>query len=240
MLRLPRTYLGERIYAVGDIHGDLELFAELMTLVQLDTEARRHRRTRMIVLGNFIDRGPRSAELAGWLRKITQKTGRLIVLRGEREQLMIQALSGSLVALEDWLAVGGAATLASWGVPQDVINGALEPLQAAAAALVPTDMIDWLRRLPLFYRSGDYFFVHAGIRPGVPLNQQAARDLLQIEDDFLDFEAEHPAMIVHGHSLCEDGPELLPNRIGLNMGAYKTRRLAAVGLQGQQQWTLMT
>lgn len=236
----PQTAWGERIYAIGDMHGHLDLLSELMTLIQLDTRGRKRRRTRLIILGNFIDRGPNAAEITQWLYRIALKTKRIVVLRGEREQIMAQALRGNLEVLDEWIPIGGASTLASWGVPQETLNGPLELTYQAARRLIPYEISHWLSKLPLSYQSGDYFFVHSGIRPGVPLRDQAPRDLLQIEDEFLDDDRHHPAIIVHGHSFCDEEPELLPNRIAVNTGAFKTRRLSAVGLEGLQRWTLTT
>jgi serine/threonine protein phosphatase 1 len=240
-LRLPTTARGERIYAIGDVHGRLDLFVRLVALIRQDAETRPPpRRTRILLIGDLIDRGPSSAELVERLRTLQAGGMDIVVLKGNHELMMVAALRGDLYALEDWLRFGGDETLRSCGLSDDTFALPLSDLLAAAGDAVPTAAIDWLDALPLTARSGDYVFVHAGIRPGVPLKRQQPGDLLWIADEFLDHEAAHPAMIVHGHTIVEDGPHLLANRIAIDTGAYRTGRLSAVALEEDRQWTITT
>ena len=231
---------GERIYAIGDIHGRLDLFTTLIDLIRHDVEQRAVCRTRLLLIGDLIDRGPDSASLLATIRPhVTQNQG-LIVLKGNHEQIMVEALQGDREALAGWLRFGGDQTLRSWGIPDAAFDGDLDEIYAAAKQAVPGDVIDWLDNLPTSYQSGDFFFVHAGIKPGVALKKQNERDMLWIGDQFLAHEEFHPAIIVHGHSIVEDGPIFQNNRIALDTGAYRTGKLSAVAFEGTRKWTITT
>lgn len=240
-LRPPTTARGERIYAIGDVHGRLDLFVQLVALIRQDAEGRpAPRRTRILLIGDIVDRGPSSAELVERLRALQAGGMDIVVLKGNHELMMVAALRGDFYALEDWLRFGGNETLRSWGLSDDALALPLPDLLAAAGKAIPREAIDWLDALPLTARSGDYVFVHAGIRPGVSLKRQHPGDLLWIADEFLDHADPHPAVIVHGHTIVEDGPHLLPNRIAIDTGAYRTGRLSAVALEEDRQWTITT
>jgi serine/threonine protein phosphatase 1 len=236
--RLPdRT----RIYAIGDIHGRLDLFQKLVRMIEKDNALRPRAKVKMIVLGDFIDRGPDSAEVVHALQAIAAKTRNLVVLKGNHEQAMVGGLAGDFDALELWLAYGGAATLASWGVPEALIGmHDVRALLAAAEQKIPASVTNWMDRLPTTYRAGDYLFVHAGVRPGVPLDRQEAKDLLWIRGSFLESGEDHGAMIVHGHSIREEGADFQSNRIGIDTGAYRTGVLTALGIEADRCWTLST
>ena len=238
MRKSPSVPRGDRIYAIGDIHGRLDLFMILIERIREDAARRPARRTRLVLIGDVVDRGPSSAELVNHLMRFGRQTERLIVLRGNHEQVMIEALRGDLEALQSWLRFGGEETLKSWGVRDESFGGSLEDLYRAASVAIGPDVFLWLNSLPFSYRSGDFFFVHAGIRPGVALDEQDPEDMLWIGDEFTSATQEHEAIVVHGHTICEHGPEILRNRIGLDTGAYRTDRLAAVGFEGSRQWVI--
>lgn len=231
---------GQRIYAVGDIHGRLDLFAALMAKIRVDAARQRARRTKLILLGDLIDRGPNSREVVDHVQRLAERSDNLIVLRGNHEEVMVRALNGDKRIFDAWLQMGGTETLKSWGITQSALQGPLDEVFAMTRRMVPQATIDWMRKLPLFYRSGGILFVHAGIRPEVALREQNPTDFLWIRSDFINSDAEHPALIVHGHTVCEHGPEMLWNRINVDTGAYRTNRLSAVGFQGARQWTLST
>ncbi|WP_156678131.1 metallophosphoesterase family protein [Sphingomonas profundi] len=237
----PCVPAGERIYAIGDIHGRIDLFQALLDQIRRDNEARDPATVRLILLGDIIDRGPASAELVARCRALSERSDRFVVLKGNHEAMMVDALGGNLHALALWLRNGGDAALASWGVDAALIaEGPPHKCIADARAHVPAATIAWLRALPTTLRIGDYLFVHAGIRPGVPLADQTEPDLLWIRREFLDSGADHGLVVVHGHSISARGPELRANRIGIDTGAYRTGSLTALMLEGSDRLLLST
>ncbi|CAA9538118.1 MAG: Serine/threonine protein phosphatase [uncultured Sphingomonadaceae bacterium] len=240
MSRLPATVPGERVYAIGDVHGCFDLLEPLVARIRADDAARMPCRTTIVLIGDIVDRGPRSADVVRLLMPLAPRTDRLVVLKGNHEDMMVHALRGDLVVLQTWIRLGGDATLRSWGVPTDALDLPPRDLLKTARSKIGGKTLAWLDALPLSYRSGDFFFVHAGIRPGVSLAKQDPDDLIWIRDEFLANDETHPAVIVHGHTIAADGPELRHNRIGLDTGAYRTGKLSAVGLEGEDRWTLTT
>ncbi len=232
---------GERIYAIGDIHGRLDLFEALVAQIRRDNEARGPARVRLILLGDLIDRGPDSAELVARCRALASRSAAFLVLKGNHEAMMVDALRGNLNALALWLRSGGDAALRSWGVAPGLLrNGASPALFEASRRLVPADLLAWLDALPLSHLAGDYLFVHAGIRPGVPFASQSAQDMLWIRREFLDSDADHDVVVVHGHSITDKGVVIQPNRIGIDTGAYRTGVLTALALEEDRRWTIST
>lgn len=232
---------GERVYAIGDIHGRADLFANLLSQIEEDNAHRGSASTRLVLLGDVVDRGPASAELISRLMRYTRLTDRIVVLQGNHEMVMEAVLTGSFDALHDWLEMGGAATLRSFGLDIELLRtkGPVA-IRHAARKSVSKDVLAWIRRLPLTFRSGDVLFVHAGIRPGVDLSRQLPEDLLWIGDEFTQSELAHPVLVVHGHTIVENGPQVRSNRIGLDTGAYRTGRLTAAGFEGDDIWFLST
>ena len=232
---------GERIYAIGDVHGRLDLFERLIAIIMQDNEARPPARVQIVLLGDLIDRGPASAELLARCRALAVRSDRFVVLKGNHEALMADALRGSFPALEMWLKHGGDAALRSWGVPADLIeDGPTVPLLAAARMLIDRETLEWIDTLPLTHLVGNCLFVHAGIRPGVKLAKQDPGDLLWIRREFTDNEDELPYRVVHGHSIDEATAEWRHGRIGIDSGAYRTGRLTAIGLEQGKDWMLAT
>ena len=232
---MPRTDSGERIYAIGDIHGRYDLLRRLLDRVgehssALPESASLH----LLFLGDLVDRGPESAKVVELLQDLEQRTDQVIVLMGNHEEAMVRSLEGDTTLLQRWLAVGGAETVESYGLrlpePRDDLRQYLRYLQAS----LPAQQIKWLRGLPLTAQSGDYFFCHAGIRPGVALGRQSRDDLLWIRDDFVDDESDHGAVIVHGHTI-EKTVTLRGNRIGIDTGAYCHGVLTALYLEDDRQ-----
>ena len=237
----PTTAPGERIYAIGDVHGRLDLLGELLETIRVDGAARAHARSTVIQVGDLIDRGPSSAQLVREFMKFTMMSARVLVLKGNHEAAMVEALSGNLRTMGFWLEMGGDATLASWDVDRELIAARQLPeVLRAARKAIPRDVLEWLDRLPLWYASGDYFFVHAGVRPGVALASQDGDDLLWIGEEFTESGDDHGAVVVHGHSISDDGPVFRANRIGIDTGAYRTGQLTALGVDGGERWTLST
>lgn len=231
----------QRIYAVGDIHGRLDLFSRLMSIVEHDQAVRLPVATQVVLLGDIIDRGPDSARMVRGCMNLTASTRRFVVLKGNHEEMMVKALRGDLTVYANWLAFGGRETLRSWGVDPAVVEGpaTMDNLRISAD-VVGVEVIDWLDELPLHHRHGGYLLVHAGIRPGVSLRKQRQDDLLWITDDFLTSRESHGMTVVHGHSINESGPVIHANRIGIDTGAYRTGRLTALGIENGETWTLNT
>jgi serine/threonine protein phosphatase 1 len=222
------------IYAVGDIHGRYDLFKMMLGTILADIAERAAERLAVVVLlGDYVDRGPQSAEVLEALVELKRRGQlRLHLLRGNHEQAMLRFLSDP-VRSAPWIGFGGAQTLQSYGV--EVPGPAPRALITARDALLeamPSSHLRLLEQLELMLVIGDYAFVHAGVRAGTPLRQQTEEDLLWIRDDFLKAPGRFEKIIVHGHTWSGDQPQLLEHRIGLDTGAYSTGVLTAARLDG--------
>ena len=227
----------ERIYAIGDIHGRLDLLRALLIAIEVDASGRAPMSTRVVILGDFIDRGPDSMKLMSIFAGM--KSSRVVVLKGNHEAALVDALRGDHDAMDLWMAYGGDATLRSFGVTETEIDpDDSRALIELARKIIPRNLIEWLEKLPVFYRRGPYYFVHAGVRPGVPLERQSVDDQLWIRDEFTQSTDDYGAVVVHGHSVNEDGVIFCANRIGVDTGAYRTEVLSAVGLEADNQWAV--
>lgn len=226
---------GQRIYAIGDVHGRLDLLERLIAAIRMDNDRRAPAEVKLLLLGDIVDRGPDSAAVVHYCRKYAGLSDRFVLLKGNHEAAMVAALRGGQRTLAAWLPMGGDITLQSWGVDPYLINaGASKQLIRAAQQAVTVEVIDWMAKLPLMFRSGDYLFVHAGIRPGVKLSRQRHEDLLWIGEHFLESDVDHAMIVVHGHSIDADGPVFRPNRIGIDTGAYHTDRLTGLRLESDE------
>lgn len=206
---MPRD---RRAYAIGDIHGCRDKLTALHALIAADLSARPVRSAILVHLGDYIDQGPDSAGVVSLLAAGRPIPGLpTINLLGDHERMLLDALAGDRAAATDWLWAGGKKALESWGLPEDL------PREAWASAL-PTSHTEWLRTLPMTHREGDYLFVHAGIRPGIPLVEQSRDDLLSIRQPFLSTEQDLGPIVVHGHSSLPSA-QVTTNRIGLDTGA---------------------
>ena len=238
---VPATSQGTRVYAIGDIHGRLDLFQQLLRQLETDVGSRGSRSTRIVLLGDLIDRGPHSRQVLELARLIQRNNqGRVVVLCGNHEELLLASADGHADAQRLWLECGGDATLRSYGLdPVGFVKLSPEKRAFTLQKHVGPDMLCWLAGLPTYWRNGDYFFCHAGVRPGVPLENQRREDLLWIRREFLESQSHHGAVIVHGH--CEVGDvDVRTNRIGVDTGAYRSGELTAVGLQDAFRWFVST
>ena len=226
-------------FAIGDIHGRLDLFKQLVDVIAADDAERGTAQTALILLGDYVDRGPQSAELLAYLRQYIAPAGNVTFLMGNHEDYMLAAYDGDISSLVPWLRYGGWETLRSYGLSDAVIERRDGAVIDAMRRAIPPEDIAFLRDLTLSQRIGDYLFVHAGVAPGIPLESQTSQDMLWIRDRFITDDRDHGAIIVHGHTVTER-PELRRNRIGIDTGAYDSGRLTAVGLQADQQWFLQT
>jgi serine/threonine protein phosphatase 1 len=212
-LRAPgRMVRGRRAYAIGDIHGCRDKLVALHSLIAADLAARPSRSAVLVHLGDYIDQGPDSAGVVSLLAAAPPVPGLQVVnLLGDHERMLLAALAGDRAAATDWLWAGGKDALTTWGLAPDL------PREQWEAAL-PEPHVAWLQSLRAMHREGDYLFVHAGIRPGVPLEDQSTDDLLTIRQPFLSSEVDLGLIVVHGHSSVPSA-QLATNRIGLDTGA---------------------
>ena len=231
---------GERLYAIGDVHGRLDLLAHLLDTVDRDDEERGPADTRVILLGDLVDRGPQSKQVIDHLLTRDWGTRRPVFLKGNHEEVFLLTLAGNLEAARFWLRIGGAETMASYGVSDALIDsGDTLTLCEDFAIRVPDAHAIFLNRMIDSLAVGGYCFVHAGIKPGVPLDRQKPEDLRWIRERFLDFEGSHGTIVVHGHSISP-AVEELHNRIGIDTGAYATGTLTAIGIEAGHRWFLST
>ncbi len=222
---------GRLVYAVGDIHGCYGLMRDLLARLTADF-ATRGRRPVIVFLGDYVDRGPDSArvlEALVWLHR--REDIELHLLKGNHEQALLAFLEAPEQSAP-WLRYGGDATLASYGVAcpdgqPDEMRQARDDLLAS----MPASHLRLLQGLELMVEVGGYAFVHAGIRPGTPLCEQAEDDLLWIRQGFLDQPGPFEKTIVHGHTWLDHRPQFAEGRIGLDTGAFMTGVLSAVRLQ---------
>ncbi|VWX50759.1 metallophosphoesterase [Novosphingobium sp. 9U] len=234
-----RVPVGERVYAIGDVHGELTLLTELLHAIYADAKSHipKALRVKFVFLGDLIDRGPRSAELIRGLA--SEKVEGLIVLRGNHEAALVDAYHGNERAAEFWMTFGGSATLRSFGVPPGIIDeGPTAAVIEAMRTTIEPTLISWIEALPTSWEMGDYYFVHAGIKPGVPLIAQEAVDQLWIREDFLKSRRRHGKIVVHGHSVESQEVQISRNRISLDTGGHEHGVLSAIGLQDDEQWII--
>lgn len=229
---------GYRLYAVGDVHGRDDLLGDLLAQIEADSAARGRARLVVVFLGDLVDRGPSSRQVVERLRTYRPAGVRPVFLSGNHEEVLLRILDGEARIIPDWLRFGGAECLASYGVDAARLRH-LPPAQAieAVRSAIPPPHGEFLRRFDDTFRAGSYLFVHAGIRPGIPLEQQSRTDLRWIREPFLKDGSEHGFTVVHGHTIREQVDERA-NRIGIDTGAYRSGILTALGLEGSERWYL--
>ncbi len=220
---------GQRVYAVGDVHGCDDRLAMMHGLIAADLAARPVADPVVVHLGDYIDRGEASAAVIG--RLMTPWSGpvapRIVNLTGNHEAMMLTAIdSGDADEALQWLSNGGAQSLASWGVPR-------RTRQRDWARAIPPDHLAFMRGLDVRFQAGGYLFVHAGLRPGVPLERQSRHDMLWIREPFLSWQGELPSVVVHGHTPDHDAV-VRANRIGVDTGAVLGGVLTCAVLEGDR------
>lgn len=231
---------GERVYAVGDIHGCIDPLNELLGRIREDDERRGPADTRLIFLGDLIDRGPSSSAVVDRLLCLREGRYRTDFLLGNHEEIFLKALGGDLRALRFLLKIGGRETILSYGFSIEEYHELdFDELLEKLIERVPAEHVAFLKSFENWVDVGDYRFVHAGIRPGVPLEEQTGAEFRWIREEFLRCRDPHDKMIVHGHTISEEVDER-SNRIGIDTGAYRTGRLTAMGLEGGERWFLQT
>ncbi len=237
---LPRAAVpvGERYYIVGDIHGRRDLFAKLIEAIEQDDESVGEAQTTVVLLGDLIDRGPDSAGVIS-LAMDWRANRQVELLAGNHEEMFLESFEDEGV-LRHFLRHGGRQTALSYGIPLTTYDAAtLSELQVLMAKAVPEAHRAFLSAARDHLVAGDYLFVHAGIAPNVPLEQQQPHHLRWIREPFLDHDAPHEYFVVHGHTITE-GVDIQSNRLGIDTGAYRTGRLTALVLEGEDRRIIHT
>ena len=235
---VPAIPAGARVYAVGDVHGRLDLFTAIVEAIEADDRNRGQARTEIVLLGDLIDRGPDSAAVLRSARQ-WQERRKVRILAGNHEEMFLQSCT-RLDALGSFLRFGGYETVLSYPVDRIALQNAdLATAQRLMCEAVPETDLEFIRGFEDWVAIGDYLFVHAGIRPGTPMEQQHTDDLHWIRQPFLNDTRDHGHVIVHGHSICPEA-EIRGNRIGIDTGAFMSGRLTALGLEGTERWIIET
>ena len=232
IVKKPELPGGIRIYAFGDIHGRADLLQQMFTVIDVDVANSPIERPIEVYLGDYIDRGPHSSGTLDLLIE-RSRNRETVFLKGNHEAFFLDVLRDP-AKLEDWRQFGGLQTLMSYGL-QPPLNPADKTAQVKLIRMlrdvIPETHLRFLKSLKPSFVCGDFFFVHAGVRPGVPLREQQETDLLWIRDEFLDSEMDFGKFIVHGHTPVRE-PDIRPNRINIDTGAYATGKLTLLTIQG--------
>ncbi|MGI9361263.1 MAG: metallophosphoesterase family protein [Parasphingorhabdus sp.] len=231
---------GRRVYAIGDIHGRNDLLQQLIAKIFDDDASRDAAKSEIIFLGDLVDRGPDSSGVIETAMRLKQDHGNVRFLMGNHEEVFLQAASGSEKAARFFTRIGGKETILSYDISlQEYMGLDSAELAARLPDLIPARHIDFVKAFEDQIVIGDYAFVHAGIRPGVPLEAQKPKDLRWIREEFLAEKDPHEKVIVYGHTINGEVIEM-GNRIGIDTGAYYTEKLSALALEGDQRWYLDT
>jgi serine/threonine protein phosphatase 1 len=235
----PRAQTGRRVYAVGDCHGRADLMREMIALIDAEQKKRPAAETIEIILGDFIDRGPDSRGVIDLL--LTPPDGRRrIVLGGNHEECMVRFLDDP-TAFAQWRNLGGYPTLLSYGVKlrPAATPSQLDDLAREAADAIPESHKAFLRATELYHVENDFLFVHAGIRPGVPLRAQAPDDLRWIREPFLSWQGDFGYHVVHGHTPVID-VDARPNRTNIDTSAFSSGKLSCLVIEEDRIEVLQT
>lgn len=236
---------GTRVYAVGDVHGRADLLGALLEKIATDSlkttaDKGNFDKNILLMLGDLVDRGPDSCGvlemLASGLPAEIKNNFEVIMLRGNHEVMMMDFIRGREDAY-DWLGNGGLEALESYNI--DPHGREVDDLRVEFKKKLPKSHIQLVRQMKLRHRIGGYMFVHAGLRPGVTLKNQNKDDLVWIRHSFLDSKVDFGFVVVHGHSIRRE-PEIRPNRIGIDTGAWMSGRLTALVLEGENQRFITT
>lgn len=230
--RRPSLPSGLRVYAIGDIHGRLDLLNQLLSLINADVAQFPAIRPVYVFLGDYIDRGHWSRETIDRLIEHADEH-ESVFLKGNHESIAISCLSDR-TKIDHWLRLGGMETLSSYGVAPDLFANRKQAAgtQLAFHNALPQSHFRFLRNLRESFASGDFFFVHAGVKPDVDLAHQTEKDLLWIRHEFLLSSRDFGKIIIHGHTPTEE-IELRSNRINIDTGAFATGRLTCLVIEGE-------
>ena len=230
----------QRAYAIGDIHGRLDLLDDILQRIEADDAKRPEAKTTIVFLGDLVDRGPQSAQVVERLRRYRPEFASTVFLMGNHEEVLLRIVGGETEVIGDWLKFGGAECVRSYGVdPADLQCRSPSDVPRILRQAIPKEHLKFLASFVDTASFGRYLFVHAGIRPGVSLSHQIPQDLRWIRQPFLENDSDHGRVVVHGHTISES-IEVKANRIGIDTGAYRTGILTALGVEGEERWFLQT
>jgi serine/threonine protein phosphatase 1 len=238
----PRVGDDVVVYAVGDVHGRVDLLDRLVGKIRADAAARPQERKVLVYLGDYVDRGLESRQVIDHLLDQHGDGLERVFLKGNHEDAMLRFLDSTDIG-PSWMGFGGDATLYAYGVdvfgapPEGVER--MDHIQQQLRGKISESHVAFLEGLELFHQEGDYFFVHAGVRPGFDLGAQDPDDMMWIRDEFLSSSENFGKVIVHGHSIKTE-PVVRANRIGIDTGAFATGVLTCLVLSGTEQTFLQT
>lgn len=232
---------GMRVYAIGDIHGRNDLLQRLLGQIDADDATKGPADTHIIFLGDLMDRGPDSAGVIETAMALRDQGRRVRYLMGNHEEVFVRACrKRDTKVLRFFLRIGGEATLLSYPITRaEYISLDMEQLAERLATLVPEQHLVFIESFEDQIVIGDYAFVHAGIRPGVPLAEQKPSDLRWIREEFVDQRGDLEKVVVYGHTIYDEVEER-GSRIGIDTGAYASDKLTALALEGGERWYLQT
>ena len=231
---------GRRVYAIGDVHGRNDLLKKLLDKIIKDDGERDSAESEIIFLGDLIDRGPDSAGVIDTAMQARDIFGNVRFLMGNHEEVYLAAAAGDEKSVRFFNRIGGRETILSYEITmKEYMELDMTQLAQRIPELFPQDHIDFIAGFEDQISIGDYAFVHAGIRPGVPLSEQRQKDLRWIREEFLSAQEAHEKIIVYGHTINDDVVET-GTRIGIDTGAYYSEKLTALALQGPERWYLDT
>jgi serine/threonine protein phosphatase 1 len=233
----PRLPDGIRIYAISDIHGRADLLQNVFTAIDHHLARAGPARSLHIFLGDYIDRGPASRQTIDFLIDRSRRH-ESIFLKGNHEAFLFEVLQDA-TRLEAWKEYGGLQTLMSYGLAPSINPGREEQIELVHALRqgMPDHHRRFFGKLRSSFVCGDFFFAHAGVKPGVPLRQQREEDLLWIRDEFLQCEENFGKFVVHGHTPVAK-PDIRANRINIDTGAYATGILTLLTIQGDRMFAI--
>jgi len=234
----PSGAQGYRAYVVGDVHGRLDLLDALLERIHSDLEARPASDAVLVFVGDLVDRGPSSAQVIDRLKNYRREGVRTVFLLGNHEEVLLRIIEGDGELIRSWLKFGGAQCFASYGGNPKLLTGLPdEEAVEAVRRAVPPEHVEFIRGFDDTFRFGDYLVVHAGIRPGIALEEQRQSDLRWIREPFLRDESDHGFVVVHGHTISREVQDQ-GNRIGIDTGAFSTGVLTALAIEGTEKWFL--
>lgn len=227
---------GHRAYVVGDIHGRADLLAPLLERIAADRARHNDRQSHIIFLGDYVDRGPTSKDVVDMMIDLSRADSSIIMLKGNHEAAMMTFLQDPLKG-KRWLHYGGDTTLKSYGVDVDLAaldEKSIDRIIRSFRRKLPDSHLQFFGTLQSSFTLGDYFFVHAGVDPANPVDEQREHDMLWIRNSFLSHEGLYEKVIVHGHSIIPE-PEFKENRIGIDTGAFYSNVLSCLVLEGDRK-----